>query len=176
MDDRIDNSLQDFETFFRKTYATMVDYCKSRGQSQEDAEEIVTDAYSRMWNAWERCGDRDTVGRKKWLYKTIDNVIRERNRKHTLYTRDLDEYIDMLGNGVRNDVEAAFENIKYDIYIKRVREILTKSEYEVFKQIVIEQRTYKEAADELGISEDAVRARMMRMREKINLRKNEILK
>ena len=168
--------MKEFEVFLKNTYIIMVNYCKSRGQSHEDAEDIVIDAYTRMWRTWDECCDRGTVGRKKWLYNAIDYIILERHKKHVLQTIDIDKYIDILDSGDCDEIKIAFENIKYDIYIKRIRKVLTKSEYEIFDQIVIKQRTYKEASDELGISVDAVRARMMRMREKIRIRKNEILR
>ncbi len=168
--------LKDFEDFLKNTYVTMVAYCKSHGQGHEDSEEIVNEAYSRMWRAWDECSIRETVGRKKWLYNTINNIIRERNKKHVLPTHNLDDYIDILDNGDDDQIKIAFENIKYDIYTDRVEKILTKSEYEIFYQIVIKQRTYREASDKLNISEDSVRARMMRMREKIKHHVKEILK
>ena len=172
----MDDRLKDFEVFFINTYNIMVAYCKSRGQSHEDSEEIVDDAYSRMWRVWDECADRETLGRKKWLYNTIDNIMRERKRKHELQTCDMDMYIDILDNGYDDELKIAFENLKYDIYAIRVEKVLSKSEYEVFEQIVIKQRTYKEASNELGIREDAVRARMMRMREKIKLHMKDIFK
>lgn len=166
--------MKDFETFFINTYRIMVAYCKSHGQSHEDSEEIVNDAYSRMWRVWDECADRDDPGRKKWLYNTIDNIMRERNRKYELQTFDIDMYVDILDNGDDDELKTAFENFKYDIYARRVKKVLSKSECEIFEQIVIKQRTYREASDELGIREDAVRARIMRMREKIKHHMKEI--
>ena len=174
----MDDRLKDFEVFLINTYNIMVAYCRSRGQSHEDSEEIVNDAYDRMWQAWDECADRETSGRKKWLYNTIDNIIRERKRKrkHEPQTCDIDMYIDILDNGDDDELKTAFEDLKYDIYAERAEKVLSKSEYEIFEQIIIRQRTYKEAAVELGISEDAVRARMMRMREKIKRHMDEIFK
>lgn len=168
--------LKDFEDFLINTYDIMVAYCKSHGQSHEDSEEIVNDAYNRMWRVWDECADRESLGRKKWLYNTIDNIIRERKRKHELQTYDIDMYIDIIDNGDDDELKIAFENFKYDIYTNRAEKVLSKSEYEIFDQIVIKQRTYKEASDELGIREDTVRARMMRMREKIKQHMKEIFK
>lgn len=171
MDDRV----EDFDDFCKNTYSLMVNYCKSRGQKQEDAEEIVNDAYSRMWRAWDICADLETVKRKKWLYHTIDYIILEQNKKHIPNTKTIDEYVERLRLDVDDGISKAFENMKYEIYIKRARETLTESERQIFDAIVVKQQTYREAANEMGISEDAVRARMVRLRKRIDLNIDKIL-
>lgn len=169
------DDILEFESFVKTAYVLMLNYCIARGQSREDADEIVNDAFFRMWRAWEKCGPLDRMRKKKWLYNTIDNIIRERRKKRAPQIIDIDEYIDMLENE-DDEIKAAFESIEYDIYIERIRGALSESEYEIFDQAVVKGRTYKEAAAELGIREDAARARMMRMREKIRRLKDEIFR
>lgn len=170
------DDLKDFESFLNNTYAIMLNYCKSHGQKHEDADEIVNDAFSRMWRAWEKCAPMDTVRRKKWLYNTIENIIHERNRKRVPSTIDVDECIDELVNEVDDELVRAFENFKYDIYVDRIRDILPKSEWELFEYVVIKQRTYQEAAKALGRSVTVAYVQMARIRAKIEARKEEIFR
>lgn len=169
-------SLKDFEDFLNQTYAIMLNYCKAHRQKHEDADEIVNDAFGRMWCAWDICGFLDPIKRKKWLYNTIDNIILERNRKHVPQINDIDEYIDELQDEVGDELIKAFEDLKFEIYVNRIRKLLSIGEWELFDQIIIKQRSYKEAAKELGRSVTVAYVQMARIRKKNESLKDEIFR
>lgn len=158
--------LKDFEVFFHNTYAIMLNYCKGREQKHEDADEIVNEAFARMWCAWDKCGSLEVGKKKKWLYKTIEYIILERNKKNKLQVKDIDDYIDKLEDEVEDELIRAFEDYKYDIYVSRIRKILSDGEWELFNQIIIKQRSYGEAAKELGRSVSVAYIQMARIRKK----------
>lgn len=170
----MDGRLKDFEDFFIITYTLMFNYCLHHGQKYEDADEIVNGAFSRMWVAWEKCSSLNTNQRKKWLFNTIDNIIRERNKKKVLQIMDIDNYTDILADEVNNEIAGLFENFNYDIYVNRIHELLSTNEWELFNLKIIKEQTYEEAASELGRSVDVVYVQMTRIREKIRKHKDEI--
>ena len=174
--DYVNDSLLDFEDFFNSTYAAMLNYCKSRGQKHADADEIVAEAFTRMWRVWDRYADSDTARCKKWLYNAVNYIILEKRNKSGPPERDIGDYMDSLINEAGDELTAVFEGYKYDIYIDRVRKILTKTEWKWFELIVIEGLTYREAADKLGKSVDNAYVQMTKIRGKIDKSRNDLFK
>ena len=172
----MDEKGKDFECFYQSTYVAMHNYCKHRGQKDEDADEIVDEAFVRMWHTWDRCSALDNIRRKKWIFSAIDNIIRERRKKHTPVIEDIDDHIEELEDKVGDELNRAFEKIKFDIYVDRIKEILPPSEWETFEEIVIKQHDYKEAAEKLGRSISVVYLQMARIRKKIEKKKKDVLK
>ena len=174
--DYVNDNLLDLEDFFISTYAVMLNYCKARGQKHEDADEIVGEAFARLWRVWDKCVNYDTARRKKWLYNTINYIILERYSQKGPPTKDLDDYMDSLINEADDELTAAFEGYKYDIYIDRVRKILTATEWKWFELIVVEGLTYKEAADKLRKSIGNAYVQMTKIRGKIEKSKDYLFK
>ena len=172
----MDEKDKDFEQFYISIYGTMLYYCKSCGQKNEDADEIVDEAFVRMCRAWDRCSALDSIRRKKWIFSTIDNIIRERRKKHTPVIEDIDDHIRELEDEVGDELKRSFENIKFEIYVDRIKEILPPGEWDTFEEIVIKQHDYKEAAERLGRSISVVYLQMERIRKKIEKKKKDVLK
>lgn len=166
----------DFEQFYKSTYVIMLYYCKTMGQKDEDADEIVDDAFVRMWHAWDRCAELDVEGRRKWLYNAIKYIIRERQKKCAPLVKDIDDYIDTLEDEAGDRLKAALENGQFDIYIDRIAEILTPIECKLFKSVVVDGLTYRESADKLGIGIDYAYVLMTRIRSKVKKSEKDILK
>ena len=124
----MDEKDKDFEQFYISACGTMLYYCRSRGQKSEDADEIVYEAFVRMWRTWDRCSSLDSIRRKKWMFSTIDNIIRERRKKHAPMTEDIDDHIEELEDEVGDEFKRTFEDIKFDIYVDRIKEILPPGE------------------------------------------------
>lgn len=70
-----------FETHHRDVYAAMWLITRDR----QESEEIMQDAFLRMWERWDRVGSLDDpVG---YLYRTAMNVFRSRKRRAALAIR-----------------------------------------------------------------------------------------
>ncbi len=76
-----------FESFFedhhRDVYAAMWLITRNR----QEAEEIMQDAFLRMWERWDRVGGLDDP--TGYLYRTAMNVFRSRKRRTALALRRL---------------------------------------------------------------------------------------
>lgn len=76
-----------FETFFedhhRDVYAAMWLITRNR----QEAEEIMQDAFLRLWERWDRVGGLDDP--TGYLYRTAMNVFRSRKRRTALALRRL---------------------------------------------------------------------------------------
>ena len=68
------------------------------------------------------------------MFSTIDNIIRERRKKHNPTIEDIDDHIEELEDEVSYELNRAFENIKFDIYVDRIKEILPPSEWKNSKR------------------------------------------
>lgn len=172
--DRMDEKDKDFEQFYKSTYMIMLYYCKAMGQKDEDADEIVDEAFVRIWRAWDRCAELDVESRRKWLYNAIKYIIFERYKKCGPLVEDIDDYIDTLEDEVGDRLRASFENSKFDIYIDRLSGILTPIEYKLFKSVVVDELTYRESANKLGISMDYAYVLMTRIRRKVKKNKKDL--
>ena len=172
----MNGDLLDFEDFFNGTYASMINYCRSRGQKDEDADEIVGEAFVRMWRVWDTYTNHDPAKLRKWLYNAINYIILERCDKNTPQIKDIDDYIETLADEAGDELTAFFESRKYDIYVDRVKKILTVTEWEWFRLIVVDGNTYREAADRLGKSIDNAYVQMTKIRGKIERSSKDLFK
>lgn len=176
------DGIGEFEEYFRMTYDRMLGFCKFRRGRVSDAEEIVTEAYARMWRAWERCSAFDPARRNKWMFNTIDYIIREESKKRRPKTVSIDADPDGDGDTfpatasdeMADGVTRAFEDMKYELYVGRIESLLSKRERELFDCVIVRQLTYGEASAELGRSLTVIYAQMARIRAKIRAHKDEI--
>jgi RNA polymerase sigma-70 factor, ECF subfamily len=72
-------SPESFEAFFRKEQAGLFGSLWLVTRDRHEAEEIMQDAFLRIWERWDRVGSLDDpVG---YLYRTAMNVFRSRYRR-----------------------------------------------------------------------------------------------
>ncbi len=166
----------EFERFFHGAYAVMVAYCKARGLSDADADEIADEAFVRMWRAWDKCAGFDDARRKKWLYNAINYIIREREKSGGPPPQNIDDYIETLGDETGGELAQLFEKYDYDVYVERAKKILSPAERELFVRVVSDGMSYREAADSIGKSVDNVYVMMTNIRAKISKSKKKIFR
>ena len=91
-----------FESFFERNRSKLFGaLCLVTGNRQE-AEEIVQDAFLKMWERWDRLPEVDDP--TAYLFRTAMNVFRNRARRAALATRKV------LGLADRGDDLAAVED------------------------------------------------------------------
>src|SRR5262245_65770746 len=74
-----------FETFFERTHQRLFGgLCLVVGNRHE-AEEVMQDAYLKVWERWERVGEMDDP--TGFLFRTAMNVFRSRYRRTKLSLR-----------------------------------------------------------------------------------------
>ena len=91
-----------FEAFYENTHARLYTaLCLVTG-SRHEAEEVMQEAFVRVWERWERIGQLDAP--TGYLYRAAMNVVRSRYRRASLAMRRT------VGLAPRNDDLAAVED------------------------------------------------------------------
>ena len=149
--------------------AKLVDY-------QEDADDILSKTFQLFWA--KLLSDGVPPYPEKWLYKTAYNLIKAEYRKQS---RDKVKAFDIADDeAVLNVIENLDDKIAdeqlYSELIVELNEKLSEEEKLIMKYSIVEEKSYAEIADILGISELAVKQLKYRVIKKTNHMKQEKMK
>jgi RNA polymerase sigma-70 factor, ECF subfamily len=149
-----------FESFFedhhRDVYAAMWLITRNR----QEAEEIMQDAFLRMWERWDRVGGLDDP--TGYLYRTAMNVFRSRKRRTALALRRLGQ------SPAPDDLLDAIE--RREVLVAALASLTPRERAAVVMTDVLGFSS-EEAAEALGIKSTTVRVLASRgrgrMKEKV---------
>lgn len=135
-------------------------YCLDADDQQDLYQEIV----AQLWRAWPRYQPRPDVKPSTWLYRVALNVaisdLRQRTRRSTTAYFDAARLPDVPlppTNGPdADDLDQLYRAIN------RLSDV-----DKAFVLLYLEERTYEEMADILGITQNNVRVKMHRVQEKL---------
>jgi len=142
-----------FVALYNSTYSQLHAFVLRYVKSSEVAEEIVQDAFVRLYFHRSVLDGERSV--KAYLFKTAKNILIKEFRRQ-IKTPLIRDYVDFMSalsveSGTRYD---------YDKYIKAIgiaKEGLTPRQREIFVMRMEDEKPFKEIASELGISEQVVR-------------------
>ena len=126
----------------------------SRALAEEAAQETFCIACRRPEAAL--CGPNP----QGWLVTTLKYVVR--NMKRLLAVRD--RYMS------KTPEQSADAPVYDDYSVVDYADLLTDAEYRLFRRIAVDRYTMKEAAYELGISEEACKKRVQRIRARLQVK------
>ena len=140
---------------YREMYATLYVYAKNVLSDPHLAEEATQDVFCIA------CAKSDELlqsnNPKGWLMQTLKNLIRNIKRQRTkmkklaIISLDFEEF-ELLGTYDETDVDILYGDVSQ------------REDFQIFKLIAIKDYTMKEAADEFGISVEACKKRVQRIR------------
>lgn len=143
-----------YDLYAKRLYGYCIQYLKS----PEDAEEIVQDVFVQLWQKRESIQQEETIGALLFTiskYKLI-NAWRAR-LNHPLY----EDYVNYVNHISVNDTA---HKIEYDDFMKKVRSTLSDlpdTQRKVITLSRLEQRTNKEIAEILQLSEQTVKNQLV---------------
>jgi len=158
---------QQYNDIYTKYYRVIHVFAIAKGATPHAAEEIANETFTRLWEKRNECKFNDPDDRlnerllKAWLYRVAENVIYEFQRKiHDDYS------FEELENTISTEdrIEECIEDIGYKEYIAEIEKELTEEQRAVFRDIFIEQLSYKEAQIKLKIKETTLRSTVSRLR------------
>jgi RNA polymerase sigma-70 factor (ECF subfamily) len=142
-----------FEAFYENTHARLYTaLCLVTG-SRHEAEEVMQEAFVRVWERWERIGQLDAP--TGYLYRAAMNVVRSRYRRASLSMRRT------VGLAPRNDDLAAVED---RVVVARALRALTPSQRAAVVLISMFGLPSEEAGRILDMKPSAVRTLAARAR------------
>jgi len=166
------------EQFFLEYYAPICKYCVLRMPKHISyAEDIANEAFALLCKKWHDLKKNDI---RAWLYRTADNLIKEFHRKNKKESNNIGYIEDFDAAAVNNlKYEQDFENISDDdieICKAKILNELSDTDKKLFTMNFIKKLPHKEIGRELLISEEAVKKRVYRLKQKIISKINEKIK
>lgn len=159
---------KEIESIFRTLYRPLCLYALHYLEDTEAVEDVVQDSFIALWNSGERVENA-----KAWMYRAvrnrcIDQLRRNRNAGDdgTVLPRDLE--------GEISDVEAA-ERSAVEARLWEAVEALPEMRRKCLLMAKRDGLSYKEIAQELGLSEHTVRNHISRALESLREKRGNIL-
>jgi RNA polymerase sigma-70 factor (family 1) len=158
---------QTFDYFFRQYYAALCFFAQSIIHNTEDAKDIVQDCFIKLWDDEAIEENQDTV--KSFLYTMVHNRCIDYVRKKQVIHKAT-SYLQGRGEEEGYFDELAFAEMMRQV-INHIEE-LPASMITILRKYYLQRKKYKEIANELATTPDAVR---MQKKRAIKLLKEKLL-
>lgn len=153
-----------------KYYEEIYSYCLTFMKYDKQAtEEVVQETFLTFQL---KCKELEDERIKRWLlrvgkYKAFE-YLREKQKDMILVPLD-ESVLESDEKDIQTMIEDNFPENDEELqkYINIIMKALTPKERELYRKIFIEKKKYREIAEELNISEDAVTTRASRMKRRI---------
>ena len=149
------------ETLYRKYYRKILAYTTSGVQNSDRAQDIVQDVFHEAIRRINVVSAHENPG--GWLMVTAKNKIQEYKRARN---RDL-RCLTSLDYDISVDSLQDIDNVQEEPLIKRIKSVLSASEFRLLCRFVFEDASHLELAREFGISVYASQKRLERIRKKL---------
>jgi RNA polymerase sigma factor (sigma-70 family) len=143
----------------------LVGFFARRTGDPQLALDLLGDTFVAAFAARERCQAQDDAQRAGWLYRIAANELTDHLRRGASERRALARF----GGGLRALTDAEYERIEQLAAASDLHERvgaaladLSEDQAQAIRSRVLEERPYAEVARDLGVSEQAARARVSR--------------
>jgi RNA polymerase sigma-70 factor (ECF subfamily) len=143
-----------FETFFRRHHAALFRYLTRRGCPDDVAEDIIQNAFVYIWRR------RDEINPSKSLRGYLFTIGYSRMLNHSRDTAKFDYDVELDGQRSPSAPDAAAERELLQEHLQAAIEALPERRRAVFELCFMEDLTYREAAEVLGITRKTVENHM----------------
>ena len=151
-----------YHELFMEYYEPLFRFGMAYIHNETIADEIVHEAFVRLWCVWEERIRYPSLLNKGWLYRTMRNIIYETQRARN--TDSIDDHEHLHGD---NHIADKNEALQYEHYIQEIKRHLKPSDWKLFELYVVKMLSYAEIAEFLGIRESSVRSQVARLRKKL---------
>lgn len=164
-----------YTELFHTYYKSLINFCISQGVHAENADDIVSEAFTRAWTKAEQFLMLEPIQQKAWLYSAVVNIIKENKAKAppTPFSE-----IENIENFIKdnNDLISFKSEEDFYGYAEQVYdELETDKERELFTLIFDERIDYEILSQKYGTSQGNVRVMVSRLRKKLRVIVNKLL-
>ena len=149
-------------------------FCISYTKNRFDADDMLSEAYKRMWTVWDTRQDLPMQVNKAWMLKTISNISKEYYRQKKKTPDDIDGQAEIRSQ--TNEIEQFEEKRQFEAYVKEIMNELSENEKRVFKLYMIEGYSYKEVSEMIDAPSVTVRSQVSRIRKKLRPKIDKLIK
>ena len=151
-----------FDQLFEEYYDPIFRFCYHKLNNKSEAEDITSEVFTSLFSIWNTFSPKTYPVLISWLYKAAQNKVYNQNRKDVkIATITLEE--------ISDSEEYTFtpETQTYDDYLQEISSILSQTEYLIFENIFILQKSIDETASDLKMKRNTVKVTLYRLRHKI---------
>lgn len=142
---------KEFEALFREHYEELFVRALSLLDNEEEAHDAVHEAFARLWKCFQRL---DPPGRRAFLYTTVRNLCIDGLRRRKIIKRYQEWWLQTVPENGDAETEEQEERLRK---VEEVIEKLPVLTQQILEASFFRQRTYREAGQELGVSEGTVK-------------------
>ncbi len=149
-----------FAYFFRALYPVLTSYCFSLTGSREISEELVSNAFIKIWQKHERFTNAYSI--KAYLYRIVRNDAFKYLQAKKKGAKAFNEVLYLYGNGHQKD---HFTSLVKSETLRQLSEAMNTLPTEcakVFRLLYIEGKSIKETATALGLATTTVKTQKAR--------------
>ena len=145
-----------FEIFFKENYTPFYYYSLQLTNDEEASKDIVNDSFEFAWTKI------DFIDESKWRSYLL-KYVRNKSIDYIRHQEVKKKYVEFYQKLMMED--RISHSIEYDERIMKVRKIIQNFSPQtklIFQECYLREKKYKEVAEELGISENAVKKHIMK--------------
>jgi RNA polymerase sigma-70 factor (family 1) len=148
------NEKKEFEILFRDIYPKLYYAAQQIVKDDEMCRDFISDSFLQLWS---RRTEVEPSKRAAFLYRIVHNKCIDYIRKESAKKKYI-EFYSMLYGTSAEEIEGSWEESERRILaMYRNIETLTPQTQKILKLCYFQNKKYREAAEELGISISAVR-------------------
>lgn len=147
--------IQDFEPYVK----SIVNKIVGNNLSNEDKEEILADTFFVLWKNREK----NIVALDSYISGITRILIKEKLRKRKI-TYNIDDYENVIES---NNIDLFYEQRQKISKVEEKYKNLSSLEIEIVNMFYYSEKSIKEIANKLNLSENNVKSKLFRIRKKI---------
>lgn len=159
----MDKEKMSFEYYYEQHYKQVYLYVYSKISNAQEAEDITQDTFVSAYTKFENF-DPERASFQTWIFVIVSNKLKNhyRDRKIAVYTDDDDEFLELAEEGFEDEMVEAEYLAEMRDKLADALEMLSDDEKDIIRCIYFENKTSKEAAFMLGMTDINVRVKMSR--------------
>ena len=146
-----------FEQLFRDNYGKAYYLALRILHDDEASKDVVADAFELVWR---RLQDSDVDKLSSYLLTAVKNVCLDYIRKQNIRNRYVLASLQAVGKQSFNPEEVDLHEEKIQTIMRSLDELTPRTQ-QIVTMCYVQRKKYREVAEELGISESAVKKHIM---------------
>ena len=166
----MDDLRDSFEEFEKSYHNELLKYSMAFTKNNYDAEDVLNESFTRLWNKWEERAGLSEQQNKVWMLTTIQNVFKEMLRQKKRVVLCGDEKLEYLKRD--RSIDSFEENLQFQQYVQELKSELDEEEREIFDMAFLQGLPYDKITAKTGIKPSTLRSTIRRMRNKLRKKIN----
>ena len=146
-----------FEKLFKENYSKAYYLALRILHDDEASKDVVADAFELVWR---RLQDSDVDKLSSYLLTAVKNVCLDYIRKQNIRNRYVQASVQAVGKLSFNPEEVDLHEEKIQTIMRSLDELTPRTQ-QIVTMCYVQRKKYREVAEELGISESAVKKHIM---------------